>query len=630
MKKYYSISLCLAVFALIACNKQINEVPVPATECAPVFTAYTTVTKTALSGLNVVWSTGDEISVFNAADGVDGYGNARYKATSISGGNATFNFSPSEMSDWTSTGAVSEYVAIYPYHSVGSTSYNPSSKVITFNLPDTQSYVEGTFSNGAFPMVAVSATESLGFSGICGVLRLNLKGSATISSIVINADKIAGEGTVDLNDAQPVLDMGASATDVVTYSCGGGVALDAGTAKSFDIVLPVRSYSNIEIVINDTEGRHETLTATTLKIKKNTITPSTLVYTPAPVDLSAAGYANCYVVNAAGNYTFKCIIPDGSDTAAAGTSAKWVWATSGYWASQGEASADKMVKNVAYDSVNNKISFTVPEDFTYGNVLIALLDAGNKISYGWHIWLTSPISDITVNGVQFMDRNLGAGGVLDVNGADANEINNTLGVMYQWGRKDAHPGPRGYSWTSETTAFTAGTTAYSVINTGITNVDNWKMGSYTRDEGVTKTIQAGQNPCTLITSATATQESIFPAYGLKEWQAETNPCPHGYSVPTREQFAKLYDVSVTVSGVTNSTDNKIAGVKYDSTLIIPVCGYRNSAKLNNGANDGRYWVKDHESTNAAHGFWYQLKVDGTKTPNTANEIHSAFVRCVKN
>lgn len=607
----------MALLAAVSCSKSIDEVP--AVSDAPVFTAYATSAKTTLSGLNINWVAGDEISIFNGDNGGDGYGNARYKASSVTGSKASFALSPSDPSDLTATATVSEYAAIYPFSAANA--YDKDSKVISYALPATQSYAEGSFSGDAFPMVALSANESLSFSGVCGVLRLKIKGSATITSIQVDGKKIAGAGSIDLNEANPVLTMGDGATNTVTYDCGSGVALNASEAKSFDIVLPTGSYTGLTLTIKDNASGSMSITATGLAISTNTITSSSITYAVGSAnDLSADGYANCYVVNGPGKYSFECVIPDATSTVASGVSAKWVWATSGEWASEGEASAETLVKDVTYDSGTNTISFTVP-GVSRGNVLIALLDGSNNISYGWHIWLTPKINTTTVGGVEFMDRNLGAAGAVDVNDADINHLNNCLGLNYQWGRKDPHAGPRGFLAASESTAFTPGSTTYTVYNEGINNVAAWKIAAFTPDGELDKTVAAGQFPTTLCPSGA----NYIPGYGVKVWPDEADPCPAGYHVPTRAEMNVL--TSMTVEK--NTENELIANAVLNEAVRLPICGYRNTAKAQT-PKDGRYWAKDHESTNAQHGYWYQVTASTSKiTSQTANEIHSAFVRCVK-
>ncbi|MBR5925338.1 MAG: hypothetical protein IKZ60_07715, partial [Bacteroidales bacterium] len=173
----------------------------------------------------------------------------------------------------------------------------------------------------------------------------------------------------------------------------------------------------------------------------------------------------------------------------------------------------------------------------------------------------------------------------------------------------------------------AGSSMYSVINTGIENVSNWNMGSYTIDESMSKLLWAGQNPCTLVSSGA--NASIFPACGLNQWAAEADPCPAGYHVPSRAQFNKLKDDGVERTSVKNADNSLISAAVFNGALVMPICGYRNASKAK-APIDGRYWAQDHESTNQLHGYWYQITAAPAVSDQTSNEIHSSFVRCVKN
>lgn len=82
-----------------------------------------------------------------------------------------------------------------------------------------------------------------------------------------------------------------------------------------------------------------------------------------------------------------------------------------------------------------------------GNALVAVRigpkgDSTDPIRWSWHIWVAdTPQGYSTTNeegaAYTFMDRNLGA---INTNSTDAGSI----GLVYQWGRKDPFPGPLGY------------------------------------------------------------------------------------------------------------------------------------------------------------------------------------------
>lgn len=69
-----------------------------------------------------------------------------------------------------------------------------------------------------------------------------------------------------------------------------------------------------------------------------------------------------------------------------------------------------------------------------GNAVIAGLDDADKVVWSWHFWVTKNApKDVTVGGYTFMDRNVGAL-TLD----EKSDL--SIGVVYQYGRKDPFPG----------------------------------------------------------------------------------------------------------------------------------------------------------------------------------------------
>lgn len=145
------------------------------------------------------------------------------------------------------------------------------------------------------------------------------------------------------------------------------------------------------------------------------------------VDLSEAGTSNCYLVTAAGNYSFDATVrgngatTEGLDapTAIAGTSAAVVW-----------QSAPGLISGVTL--ADGRISFKIAGP---GNAVIAVKDGA--ILWSWHIWY--PEAEVaglnSKTGYEVMNMNLGA-------------MHNTpgdvgsYGLLYQWGRKDPFPAHR--------------------------------------------------------------------------------------------------------------------------------------------------------------------------------------------
>lgn len=74
-----------------------------------------------------------------------------------------------------------------------------------------------------------------------------------------------------------------------------------------------------------------------------------------------------------------------------------------------------------------------------GNALVAVYDGIGKLLWSWHLWVSdSKIEHSTANGLEWMDRNLGA----LTNQMD--DVSNR-GMLYQWGRKEPFlPSPAEY------------------------------------------------------------------------------------------------------------------------------------------------------------------------------------------
>lgn len=130
-------------------------------------------------------------------------------------------------------------------------------------------------------------------------------------------------------------------------------------------------------------------------------------------DLSAAGNANCFIVNEKGWYSFNACKPDGSTVS--GDKAEWIWAT---------GLEDGIITNINY--LDGKVTFKLDKD-SPSSVVIALF-SGQTIVWSWHIWV-SDVKDQTLGDITFQDRNLGA------NNVSANSPE-SIGLMYQFGRKD--------------------------------------------------------------------------------------------------------------------------------------------------------------------------------------------------
>jgi len=251
------------------------------TEC------YDRSTRTSMnSNGNVVWSSGDKLSMF-----VGSSVNEQYKVADNSAGKITAEIIKVNSSSFYGGQTISDNVAYYPYDESISIEEVSGQYAISANFPAQQSYAANSFGNGAFPMVAVTdgiSDKALKFYNLMGGLKLQLKGTCKVQTITLtgNANEILyGPATITAQSgAAPVTQMTGSVQKTVTLNCGG-VQLNSSTATTFVIAVPAGALSSgFKVVITDTEGKvmeKSTASANTIVRSKLTTMPAFTVETVA-------------------------------------------------------------------------------------------------------------------------------------------------------------------------------------------------------------------------------------------------------------------------------------------------------------------------------------------------------------
>ena len=294
MKKYFVYGL-LATLVTTGCQKE-QEVFNPENndgqkeitqEPAKVFTAiidddFNKGTKSSLDGSgNVLWKLGDQVSIF-AASTV----NEHYQVSDASDGKTAATLNKIPDGGFVAGTEIDNNVAFYPYASTAEIAKSGDDYVISeIELPATQTYAAGSFGNGAFPMAAVtSSTEdmNLKFKNVLGGLKLQLKGTATITSITVtgnNNEILCGDAEVTTtNGGVPSISLSDASATTVTLDCGAGVTLDPETATPFIIALPPMTMTGgFTVVVTDSESKQMEIQTT----KSQTITRSNLLRMPA-------------------------------------------------------------------------------------------------------------------------------------------------------------------------------------------------------------------------------------------------------------------------------------------------------------------------------------------------------------
>lgn len=440
ISRYILFALCgLASFACKDIEEQFADELVPMQ-----FTASTeghASTKTTLEGElgesthRVLWNPEDEIAILPVSgDGSDSY---VFKNTSEEKSNTAVFEGKASHAD--------TYYAFYPAY----TAALVDSDNLYFNISPNVTYQEGTFSPGGFPMAAkVDAGNDISFHNLCGILALRLTGKETVKSITFMASNnqiVAGDFSVNMSDGEwkisPYNVGFVSSSSTVFMDCGEeGVTLKETEATEFYFVLPPQIYESFDIQIITTEGgmmfKHA---GKPLEIKRSVLTPSgALSYVESyAIDLSERGTANCYMIHNAGLYSF--------DASVIGIGNDGIIADAGYHTADAAINPSDaillwaepwdMISELKYDSENKRISFyTTGRE---GNALIAATDAEGSILWSWHIWATDqPMEQQHKNDngeFYVQDRNIGA---TRSDKGTGEEWRESIGMYYQWGRKD--------------------------------------------------------------------------------------------------------------------------------------------------------------------------------------------------
>ena len=542
------------------------------------------------------------------------------------------------------------------YASTSSASANGlSGQTMRIAIPATQRYNSALATIN--PAVAKSTTNNLSLSYLGGVATIKITGPHILRQVSLmgkNNRRLAGSGVVDLSTETARLSLNSDASKEVTVDCGtAGVSIESGA--TFRFVLPAEDYSEgFTLSMLDTNGQTMSYEVAGCTISRNAITAlADVEWQSAQGDgnnLSRLGYANCYMVHMAGDYTFKTRKIDNSPI---NNIAKVDW----LWVSKVEGqNGNALISNVSY--ADGTVSFTASE--YEGNALLAAFDATGEIVWSWHIWMTDkpevfdyqnnaiPQSNGQTDGYYCMDRNLGATDATALGGYE------TFGLYYQWGRKDPFVGDateertrdvQNGGWMNVTAPF-GNSSSLTVCNSAYTQAA-W---SATATSAAIGSIEyATANPMTFLTGDPTSNKADW--LNLNNLGAEKNniiydadkslwrpfqksnydPCPVGYQVPRKAMWVSLLStnsVHTEYKGFVNTTDS-------GQSVWYPSAGYRSAHPSDAGAlmsvqNDTGFvklWSSELEASELSFCFTFNYPL--YNAINSAGWGNGYNVRCVK-
>lgn len=230
------------------------------------------VTRTTLGeatddGYKTSWVAGDMIGVYGS-----GVTNKMF-STSQSG--TTVDFSG------TTSLTAGAYVAYYPY--MATTQF--ADDVLSLDLPSEQLYSGADYLLEYAPMAAYSTDgKNFSFKNLCGLVRLQLLGSATIEKITFEAldgDFVSGTMQAEVSESGVVTTLSEGASTVSLT--GLSATLSPRRVTSFYLAVPEGDYTGIKFVIQDSERNTMTLQASdfTLSVHRSVMSSiAAVTYAP--------------------------------------------------------------------------------------------------------------------------------------------------------------------------------------------------------------------------------------------------------------------------------------------------------------------------------------------------------------
>ena len=259
MKKIYRYILPVLAVA-ISCIQEKDETQPSLKEEFHTQTESINKTKTATdASCQVLWSEGDRIAIFERSTSAD-----EYRLAEGTGGTRSGRFEYVRSSSDGAAEAIDDIVAWYPYSDELTCTGRNGVYEINAILPEVQQYAAGSVGLDALPMTAIAdmnGPRELMFYNTCGVLKLQLKGKATIQSITLTGndnEKLSGNAriTAYADGSVPSLAMADNADASVSLVCDPCIKLSETASTDFLIVVPPVGFAKgFTVKINDTEGR---------------------------------------------------------------------------------------------------------------------------------------------------------------------------------------------------------------------------------------------------------------------------------------------------------------------------------------------------------------------------------------
>lgn len=458
----------------------------------------------------------------------------------------------------------------------------PASAYIEYS--DGRGYYYNSFNNTNLPLMSASFdadNNKFVFHNLCGILSFKVSGGSAYDEYMLSG--MSGENLgygkyvvktihgqtpnyLYSGDTPKKVIRGAVVADGVTENrifIPNGVNFSEGfylyLLKDGVIVKQLKYTGPISIPRNSyrpLKGLAD-ITSNLTDFVEPTHTPASWTEAATDISTTLGGRANCYWLKKSttpseSKYKFPAK-KGNSATAVTGIASIDVeWET---FNNSSSISKGKIVSKVDYDS--GWIYFQMPETVRAGNALIAVRDVYGNILWSWHIWV--PTDDVTSAaytdfiGGNMMNMNLGALEAVPTTGAATIE---SLGLLYQWGRKDPFVGAR--EWKRYPSKAKVAGVSWSKVDVPAASID-----------------EAIKNPTTYYHVNESDAGDWNTTHNNNLWNDSGNktmydPCPPGYKVPVYDNTKTIW--IKTDSGWIFDAENHVTE-HTASAIRLPMAGY---------------------------------------------------------
>jgi len=346
-----------------------------------------------------------------------------------------------------------KYFASYPYSDIAGYENNGSS--VKFNIPE-------TFTLAAqIPMVAYTNDKGggLGFKSMVNVLALSLKGTQSLTDIVVSStEKLSGDFTVTVSNelANPGIPTVADGGTTRTIHFPEALKLDPSVAQQVNVVLPVFGIAESKVIV-EFIGEAGSMTVGPFVLKAANLSSESFATTPnhrytMDVVVSLENWEASVATIPVCAVHSKCASSGGVVTGTGveeqgvcwGTSANPTIAGSHYVHQYEYANGSLTPKNESDKNTFTGFMSGLSAGTPY--YVRAYIKKGSNVKYGDDITFTTPLTepfptDQTVNfgledypSLEWSKYNLG------VDPKDLDEAADWYGDYYQWGDNAASTG----------------------------------------------------------------------------------------------------------------------------------------------------------------------------------------------